>query len=64
MKLITRNTDYAIRALCFIARKKKQVVSVKELVSKLRIPKPFLRKISQRLNKERILVSYNALSIK
>ena len=55
MKLITRDTDYAIRALCFIARFKKKIVSVSELVKVLKIPRPFLRKILQTLNKKRIL---------
>lgn len=58
MKLITRDTDYAIRALCYIAKDKNTVVSVAELVSKLKIPKPFLRKLLQILNKKGILKSY------
>lgn len=58
MKLISRNTDYAIRAVCYIARQKNRVVSVAELVKALNIPKPFLRKILQVLNKEDILSSY------
>ena len=58
MKLITRDTDYAIRALFCIAKKKKEKVSVSELVSELRIPKPFLRKIFQILSKKGILKSY------
>lgn len=58
MKLITRDTDYAIRALCFIAKLKKKRISVSELVSALKIPRPFLRKILQILNKKRLLRSY------
>ena len=57
MKLITRDTDYAIRAICCIAKKNKKIVSVSELVSCLKIPRPFLRKILQFLNKKRILKS-------
>jgi Rrf2 family protein len=57
MKLITRDTDYALRAVCFIGKQKK-MVSVTELVSKLGIPRPFLRKILQALNKKGILKSY------
>lgn len=57
MKLITRDTDYALRALCFIAKHKKEIVSVAELVEQLKIPRPFLRKILQILNKK-ILKSY------
>ena len=58
MKLITRDTDYAVRALCFIARCKETVVSVSELVGALKIPRPFLRKILQILNKKGILESH------
>ncbi len=57
MKLITRNTDYALRALCYIS-KQKDLVAVDELVKKLGVPRPFMRKILQQLNKKRILVSY------
>jgi Rrf2 family protein len=57
MKLITRDTDYAVRALSCIAQRKKTIVSVAELVKALRIPRPFLRKILQRLNREKIVKS-------
>jgi Rrf2 family protein len=58
MKLITRNTDYAVRALLYIAKQKGKVVPATELVSQLQIPKPFLRKILQILNKEGLLKSF------
>lgn len=58
MKLITRDTDYAIRALCFMAGKRGGLTSVSELVRKLKIPRPFLRKLLQILNKKRVLKSY------
>ena len=57
MKLITRDTDYAVRALAFIAKQNKDVVSVNELVGRLKIPRPFLRKILQLLNKRGVLKS-------
>jgi len=57
MKLITRDTDYAVRALCYIANHKGKVVAVRLLVKELRIPRPFLRKILQVLNKKGILKS-------
>jgi len=57
MKLITRDTDYAIRALLFLAREKDRTVSVAELVRSLKIPRPFLRKIMQTLNKRGVLIS-------
>ncbi|MCP4652693.1 MAG: Rrf2 family transcriptional regulator [Candidatus Omnitrophica bacterium] len=58
MKLLTRDTDYAIRALCYIAKAENSIVSVDELVLALKIPKPFLRKILQILNKEKLLESF------
>lgn len=59
MKLITRNTDYAVRALCYIARQnKKEIVSAAHLNQTLKIPRPFLRKILQILNKRGLIKSY------
>ena len=55
MKLLTRDTDYAIRALCHIMKQKERMVAVTELVRALKIPRPFLRKILQRLHKKQIL---------
>ena len=57
MKLITRDTDYAIRALSCIAGSGKAMVSASDLVTELGIPRPFLRKILQALNKAGILKS-------
>lgn len=57
MKLMTRDTDYALRALCYIAKKRKSIVSAQELVKSLKMPKPFLRKILQILNKKKLLKS-------
>ncbi|MCK5706416.1 MAG: Rrf2 family transcriptional regulator [Candidatus Aureabacteria bacterium] len=58
MKLVTRDTDYAIRALSFIAKKESEITSVTELVKTLKIPRPFLRKILQILQKKGILTSF------
>ena len=57
MKLITRNTDYAIRALCCIAEQKQKIISTDRFVKSLEIPRPFLRKILQILTKEGLLNS-------
>lgn len=57
VKLITRDVDYAIRALCYMAQTKKERVSVSELVKELNVPRPFLRKILQILNKKGLLKS-------
>ncbi|MFA6281990.1 MAG: Rrf2 family transcriptional regulator [Candidatus Omnitrophota bacterium] len=61
MKLITRDTDYALRAICFIAKNKGKIVSVSEIEQELKIPRPFLRKILQILNKKKILISYKGI---
>ncbi len=58
MKLITRDTDYALRAVCSIALAPDKIITVSELTAKLKIPRPFLRKILQALNKGGILRSY------
>lgn len=57
MRLITKNTDYAIRALGFMAASGNGVHSVSDLSRELKIPRPFLRKILQILNKKGILRS-------
>ncbi len=56
MKLITRDSDYAIRALCCVATEK-DLVSVKCLAKKLSMPYPFLRKILQTLTQAGLLFS-------
>ncbi len=57
MKMITRDTDYAIRTLSCIAGKKKKIVTVRELTEKLDMPKAYLRRVLQILNKKGILKS-------
>ncbi len=57
MKLITRNTDYALRAICYISIHQR-IVSVAELVRVLGVPQPFMRKILQKLNQQKILQSF------
>ena len=58
MKLVTRDSDYAIRALIEIARRRPGVVTAGELVKSTGIPRPFLRKILQVLNKNGIVKSF------
>lgn len=57
MKLITRNTDYAMRALLYMAKKKEASVPASELTDQLKIPRAFLRRILQILSKNKILKS-------
>ncbi len=56
MKLITKKTDYALRALSFMAQKN-SIVSVNKMATDLMIPKPFLRSILQELEKTKIVKS-------
>ena len=58
MKLITREIDYAVRALKYLAEKGKKKVPVTELVDVLGITRPMLRKIMQELAKNGIVISY------
>ena len=59
MKLITRDIDYAVRALIYLADNGKgETVPVPELVEELGITRPFLRKIMQLLAKAGITRSY------
>lgn len=58
MKLITRDTDYAMRAVCYIARNQNRITSVRDLVKDLKMPRPFLRKILQILHKRKILNAF------
>jgi Rrf2 family protein len=58
MKLLTRDTDYAVRALCSIARSGKEKISAADLVKELAMPRPFIRKIMQVLGKNGIVKSY------
>ena len=55
MKLLTRDTDYAIRALCCIADIKNSRATTGSLSKELDMPRPFLRKIFQQLNKKGVV---------
>ena len=57
MKLITRETDYAVRALLYMAGGQAETVSVSELVKALKVPWAFLRRIMQILNKKGLVES-------
>jgi Rrf2 family protein len=45
-----------------MAENQKEITSVSELVQKLKIPRPFLRKILQALNKKGVLISFKGKS--
>ena len=58
MKLITREIDYAVRALIYLAANRNEMVTVPELVDELGLARPFLRKIMQLLARAGIIESY------
>ena len=45
MKLLTKNTDYAIRALLFLAQRKEAYSSSREIAENNKIPLRFMRRI-------------------
>jgi Rrf2 family protein len=57
MKILNRDTDYAIRALVYMAQSPKQLISVKTLVDELHMPRAFSRRLLQVLSREGILQS-------
>lgn len=58
---ITRETDYAIRCVCYLAGKKNEVTMMDEIARSKTIPKSFLAKILQRLAKAKIVKSYRGV---
>jgi Rrf2 family protein len=57
LKFINRDTHYAIRALTAMAEDGLEKTTVAELARRTDVPRPFLRKIVQTLNREGILAS-------
>ncbi len=57
MTLITRNTDYAIRALLELAGNKDEFLSARQIARSQRVPYQFLRRILQELIKKKLTVS-------
>ncbi len=56
--LINRDTDYAVRALCYMAQRPKELVAVVGMCEELRVPRPYLRRILQALASTGILASF------
>ncbi len=57
MKILTRDTDYAIRAIAELAKVKEGLVNVDELARSTGVPRAFLRKILQTLTRKKVIVS-------
>jgi Rrf2 family protein len=57
VNLLSRSTDYAIRALVYMAGDADRIVSTADLDRDLRLPRPFMRKTLQMLQKAGYLSS-------
>ncbi len=57
VKLITKNTDYAVRALMTLASDRRRFFSAKEIAKIQEIPYPYLRRILQILTKNALIES-------
>ncbi|MHB8845102.1 MAG: RrF2 family transcriptional regulator [Nitrospirota bacterium] len=59
--LITRETDYAVRCVLYLAQKTDQRTIVDEIAKCMQIPKHYLAKILQRLVREGIVESVRGI---
>lgn len=57
MKMLTKNTDYAIRALLLLSLAKDNFLPASQIAKKEKIPYQFLRRILQHLIKHKLVVS-------
>lgn len=57
MKLLTKNSDYAVRALLVLGANKAARVSARDIAKAQNLPYQYLRRILQVLIKEKIVVS-------
>ncbi len=55
MKLVTKESDYAIRAVLFLAQNRERYVSSREIAEKDNIPLRFLRKILIVLKEKKLI---------
>ena len=61
MKLLTRDTDYAVQILIYMARHRDKFVSARDISLSAKIPFAFTRRILQKLSKEGIISSKEGL---
>jgi Rrf2 family protein len=55
--LVTRETDYAVRTVLYLAKDCDRIASATEIARSMHIPRSFLSKILQRLVRSRIVTS-------
>jgi len=58
---ITRETDYAIRCVYYLAGKPDEVTMVDEIAREMHVPKSFLAKILQKLTRASLVKSYRGV---
>lgn len=58
---ITRETDYAIRCVCYLADHEKKVSMIDTISRECRVPPTFLAKILQKLGKAGLVKSFRGL---
>jgi Rrf2 family protein len=57
MKVLTKSTDYAVRALIVLAKNKDKYVSARTISKEQEIPYQFLRRVLQVLIKNKMVIS-------
>ncbi len=62
MKVLTKNTDYAIRALLALSAKKGSYLSAKSIATEHDIPYQFLRRLLQEMIRHNLIVSKEGCS--
>lgn len=60
--LVTRETDYAVRTVIYLAKEPDRTASATQIAHAMHIPRSFLAKILQRLVRSRILISTRGAS--
>jgi Rrf2 family protein len=60
--LVTRETDYAVRCILYLAQDEDQISNVTEVSRKMQIPKTFLAKIFQRLVRAGLVESIRGMN--
>jgi Rrf2 family protein len=60
--LVTRETEYAVRCVLYLARQEGRIANVGLIAEKMNIPKSFLAKILQRLVRESIVESSRGMN--
>jgi Rrf2 family protein len=62
MKILTKDTDYAIRSLIVLSKNRDNFISAKQISKKENIPYHFLRGIFQKLIQHRLIESKEGVS--